>query len=97
VGVLHDDGSGKIGARTGETILREDQAQVTEGMVLPIEANIGENLFGGAVVLDEGVDKHGRAEGVVEAPTVQVGLKLAGVDVYRVIFVSHLGHDSGPD
>jgi len=82
VGIFDDDGSQKVGARTCEAILRKDQAQVTERMMFPIEANVGENLFGGTVVLEEGVDEHGRTEGVVEAQAVQVGLKMAGIDVH---------------
>ncbi len=35
--VLEDDGSEKVGARTGEAILREDQAELTEGVMFQLK------------------------------------------------------------
>ncbi len=57
-----------------------------------VEANVAGNLLQGAVVLDQGVQEHAGAEGVVDAAGDQIGGEIARGQIHIVVFPGNVHH-----
>lgn len=70
-----------------------DEKDVTQRLVDEVEAEVTFNLSYGTVVLNEGVEKHSRVEGIKQAGVDQVGGEISRRQVHLIVIPRYLSRE----